>query len=74
MITKYGGTRDYFGDLATYVDPSSLDSIRNGIVAALEAPVDPALRARMRAEFLWQRVAQKTAAVYREVLGAPAAA
>ena len=67
VITKYGGTVDYFQDMATYVEPSSVDAIARGINAALASPVNPALRRRMRDEYLWQRVAEKTAAAYREV-------
>jgi glycosyltransferase involved in cell wall biosynthesis len=68
VITPYGGTKDYFGDLATYVEPTSVESIRAGIVAALNTPVNPLLKQRMKDEFLWSRVAEKTLAVYRSVL------
>ncbi|NUN69863.1 MAG: glycosyltransferase [Bacteroidetes bacterium] len=68
VITPYGGTKDYFGELATYVEPSSVESIRFGITAALNAPVDPRIKQRMKDEFLWSRVAEKTLAVYRSVL------
>jgi glycosyltransferase involved in cell wall biosynthesis len=70
VITKYGGTVDYFEDLATYVEPSDVGAIARGITSALTAPSSDALRARMRSEFLWQHVAARTAAAYREVLGA----
>ena len=68
-ITKYGGTREYFLDHADYVEPSSVSSIAAGIERALNRPKDDALRDRIHAEYLWQRVAEKTAAVYREVVG-----
>ena len=29
VITPHGGTREYFGTMAHYVDPHSVDSIRN---------------------------------------------
>jgi glycosyltransferase involved in cell wall biosynthesis len=68
VITPYGGTKDYFADLATYVEPTSVESIRDGIIASLNAPVNPAIKQRMKDEFLWSRVAEKTLAVYRTVL------
>ncbi len=37
VITPYGGTKEYFGDFATYVEPGSVASIRDGITAALKA-------------------------------------
>ena len=68
VITKYGGTVDYFEDLATYVEPTDVGSIARGINTALAAPAPPALRDRMRTEFLWPRVSEKTVAVYREAM------
>jgi len=64
-ITKYGGTREYFLDHAEYVEPTSIASIARGIELALNRPQDDALRQRIRREYLWPRVAEKTAAVYR---------
>jgi len=68
-ITKYGGTREYFLDHAEYIEPSSVRSIAEGIERALGRPKDGALRERIHREYLWQRVAEKTAAVYRSALG-----
>ncbi len=68
VITPHGGTRDYFGDEAIYVRPGSVASIARGIEAALNAPATERLRERIRREYLWPKVAEKTAAVYRELL------
>jgi glycosyltransferase involved in cell wall biosynthesis len=68
VVTKFGGTTEYFGSMAEYVDPRSVESIRNGILKALNVSKDPALREHIRKEFLWQRVAERTASVYRQVL------
>jgi len=67
VITPAGGTREYFGVLADYVNPSSVDSIRGGIVKALEAKRDDGLRDHIRREYTWQRIAEKTAEVYRSL-------
>ncbi|MER3524692.1 MAG: hypothetical protein C4326_11705 [Ignavibacteria bacterium] len=69
VITPYGGTKEYFGDEAIYVEPHSVSSIRDGILAALQRPKNDRLREHIRREFLWQHVAAKTAAVYRDVAG-----
>jgi glycosyltransferase involved in cell wall biosynthesis len=69
VITPYGGTREYFGDLAGYVEPSSVASIRDGIRGALERKKGTELREHIRKNFLWQSVARKTAEAYREVSG-----
>lgn len=69
VITKYGGTRDYFGDDAVYVEPDSIDSITEGIKAGLKKERTTKLREHIRKEFLWTRVAEKTARAYRTALG-----
>jgi glycosyltransferase involved in cell wall biosynthesis len=68
VITPHGGTREYFGEMADYVDPTSIDSIRNGIRTALQRPKTANLKDHIMREFLWQSVAAKTAAIYRKTL------
>ena len=68
VITPHGGTRDYFGMLAHYVDPSSVESIRAGIITALSANRTDTLQHHIKKEFLWRTVAEKTLAVYHRVL------
>jgi len=68
VITPHGGTKDYFAQQAEYVDPYSVDSIRRGIEQAFKKKKDFALRERVRKEFLWERVADKTKAVYEKAL------
>jgi glycosyltransferase involved in cell wall biosynthesis len=68
VITPFGGTKEYFGTMAEYVDPRSEDSIGNGIVRALQKDRDDRLREHIRKEFLWPRVAEKTAAAYRTII------
>jgi glycosyltransferase involved in cell wall biosynthesis len=72
VITKFGGTREYFGDMAVYVDPAATASIRDGIVRALRGNRNDRLREHIRKNFLWEHVAARTAAAYREFLAAPA--
>jgi glycosyltransferase involved in cell wall biosynthesis len=69
VITPYGGTREYFEDLAVYVEPTSVASIRDGIRQALSTRRSTALRERVRSQYLWPRVAESTAAAYRSLLG-----
>jgi glycosyltransferase involved in cell wall biosynthesis len=69
VITPYGGTKEYFGDFATYAEPGSAESIRNAISAALARKKGTELREHVRQNYLWQTVAQKTAAAYRDVSG-----
>lgn len=68
VITKYGGTEDYFGDAAVYVEPTAVELIHHGIVTALNAPKSDALRTSIRDRFLWSSVADQYLAVYNAVL------
>lgn len=65
VITPHGGTKEYFGEMAEYVDPYSVDSIQHGIEVALTKVKNPKLKNHISGEFLWKRIAEKTAEVYR---------
>jgi glycosyltransferase involved in cell wall biosynthesis len=68
VITERGGTREYFGEEAVYVDPGSVESIRGGIVRGLARQRTDRLRDRIRTKYLWEDVARQTAAAYAAVL------
>ncbi len=68
VITPHGGTKDYFTTMAQYVEPYSVDSIREGIITSLNEKKNPELKEHIKKEFLWSRVAEKTLAVYKSVL------
>jgi glycosyltransferase involved in cell wall biosynthesis len=69
VITPVGGTKDYFGNDAIYVEPKSTEDIAKGIQAALKNKKDTVLRTRIQKEFLWERVGEKTKQVYENILG-----
>lgn len=68
VITPYGGTREYFEDMAEYVNPYSIEDIRRGILSALEAPRTDRLKEHVLKNFTWDKIAKKTLAVYKHVL------
>jgi glycosyltransferase involved in cell wall biosynthesis len=70
VITKYGGTHEYFAESARYVEPKSVESIVQGISDALKDPKGPGLREHIRKNYLWQSVAGQTLDAYKRVLGA----
>ncbi len=65
VITKYGGTKEYFGDEAIYVDPGSVASIRNGISKSLSKEKTQALREHIKKRYLWPAIAKQIAQIYR---------
>lgn len=68
VITPHGGTRDYFGSDATYVEPGSVSDIARGITQALSASRPDGLAERIEQQFSWRSVAERTAEAYRRFL------
>lgn len=68
VITPHGGTKDYFSDLVTYVDPYSEKAIATSIQAALEKPAVNTLKKHIMDNFLWEHSAKKTAVAYSKIL------
>lgn len=71
VITPYGGTTDYFGTDAIYVQPDSVADIRKGIQHALQAKKDSNLRDHILKEFAWSSIGKKTKQVYEHVVRLP---
>jgi glycosyltransferase involved in cell wall biosynthesis len=69
VITPHGGTREYFGNYAEYVNPYSIRSIRTGIENALNVSRTEALKKHIHDNFLWSHIAQKMRDVYLCMLG-----
>ena len=67
-ITKYGGTEDYFGPYAEYIEPTSVELIHHAIISSLNKQKDPALRERIRTKYLWDRVAELTREIYARLI------
>jgi|YNPMSStandDraft_1061717.scaffolds.fasta_scaffold27088_2 glycosyltransferase involved in cell wall biosynthesis len=68
VITRYGGTSEYFGDFAQYVEPRSIASIRNAILAAWSIDVDTeAQRQHLLRNYSWERAAQRTLEAYMQL-------
>jgi glycosyltransferase involved in cell wall biosynthesis len=68
VVTNRGYTRDYFGQDASYCDPGDVDSIRQAILEAADAPVPERLRDRVLSAYTWEASAQATLDGYRAVL------
>jgi len=68
VITPYGGTKDYFKDMAEYVNPYSVDSIIEGILRTLNKPKEKKLSDYLRENYLWDKIADDTINIYKKVL------
>ncbi|HZW32986.1 MAG TPA: glycosyltransferase [Isosphaeraceae bacterium] len=67
LITPYGSTREYFGDLVAYARPHRPEEIRRGLKQCWDDGPDPRLAPRIASHYLWPIVAQITAEVYDQV-------
>lgn len=67
VITKHGGPPDYFRDMAEYVDPHSVESIREAVERAWDRGREPGseLREHVRENLTWESSARSLEAVYR---------
>ena len=68
LITKYGGTKYYFKDFATYINPYSINNIRSEIEKNLQKSNSNKLSNHIKSNFLWEKVAEKTVNIYEKIL------
>lgn len=67
VITSVGGTRDYFQDLAWYVDPYDREDMARKMAQAFEAPRSPKLRDHIAGNYSWDMVGEATVQAYRSL-------
>ncbi|MEO0116162.1 MAG: glycosyltransferase family 4 protein [candidate division WOR-3 bacterium] len=67
VITKYGGTEEYYGRFATYINPYSERSIEEGIKEALSKKRSDDLREHIRKNFLWPEIAKRLLLLYKSL-------
>ncbi len=67
VITKNGGTREYFGEYAWYVDPMSTKSIEDALIAAFYAPRRKDLQKFLLENFSWENIGKELLTAYSEV-------
>jgi glycosyltransferase involved in cell wall biosynthesis len=67
VVTPFGCTREYFGDLARYARPHRIGEIARAIGRAWDAPRDRGLASRIREQFSWQVVARRTSEAYAQI-------
>jgi glycosyltransferase involved in cell wall biosynthesis len=66
-ITEVGGTREYFGDYAWYIDPMSVRSIQEALIASYNAPKNSRLSQHIERNFTWPEIAKKTVQAYESL-------
>jgi glycosyltransferase involved in cell wall biosynthesis len=67
VITKYGGTDEYFKNFVQYVEPGSERSIKQGLLTSLEQQKTTELKEHIRNNYLWKHAAEKLVKIYASV-------
>lgn len=67
-ITEIGGTKEYFGDNAIYINPFRPTSIRDALIKSKKLEKSDALKKRIIKNFTWEKVAKKTLEAYIKIL------
>ncbi len=68
VVSPKGDTAEYFQDMAYYCEPDDVASIRNAVLEAFHAPVNPVLQDYILNNYTWAHTAEQTLAAYRSVL------
>jgi glycosyltransferase involved in cell wall biosynthesis len=66
VVTSVGSTREYFGDLVSYVEPKSVESIRSALEFALNNKGKAELQRQMKQQFNWATVCKRLVEIYEE--------
>jgi glycosyltransferase involved in cell wall biosynthesis len=66
VITPFGSTREYFGNLVEYARPNRPREIRRALVKCWDHGADPRLARLIASRYLWPTVGQITAEVYEQ--------
>ncbi len=69
VVNEQPHTREYFTDIAWYCDPYKTASIRAAVLAAMQAPVNPAMKQRVLDHFTWEHTARATLDAYNRIVG-----
>jgi glycosyltransferase involved in cell wall biosynthesis len=67
VITAVGGTKEYFGDQAWYVNPFAEEDIAQKLVQAHQAARSTTLRDHILANFTWDKIGSMTAQAYGSI-------
>ncbi len=68
VITPFGGTKEYFKDMALYANPYSVEDIVNKTEQALILPKNDKLKNHIAKNFLWKNIAEQTIKFYEKVV------
>jgi len=68
VITPFGGTKEYFSNYATYVNPYSIKKIQESIINSINSNRSDNLSIHIKQNFLWEIIAKKLKTEYEKLL------
>lgn len=68
VVTQHGGPPDYFLDRCHYVDPTSIESIRQAVEAEFHSSAENGLQQHVRENLTWNKSAQSLLKVYEKAI------
>ncbi|SMY17003.1 glycosyltransferase [Photobacterium aquimaris] len=70
ITSNRGSTNEYFGNMATYCDPSSIESISDALHFALDNMKTPKEMSEFILDtYIWKNTAEQTLSAYKMILG-----
>ncbi|MBN1941228.1 MAG: glycosyltransferase family 4 protein [Candidatus Diapherotrites archaeon] len=67
VVTREGCTKEYFGWLASFVNPADKRDIEEKITYELKKGKDPRLRKHIMKNFLWENTGRQTLEAYKKI-------
>jgi glycosyltransferase involved in cell wall biosynthesis len=68
VITERGSTKDYYKEHASYVNPESIEDIKEKILNSYNSQKNNNLRDHIKENYLWDKIAKKTIEGYEKAL------
>jgi glycosyltransferase involved in cell wall biosynthesis len=68
VITHKGDQEEYFGENAFYCSPESVNSIKNAILKAYEAPFNEDFKKHIETNYTWNQTANQTKQCYLRIM------
>ena len=68
VITPYGGTEEYFKDMALYANPFSVEDIIKKTEQSLNQAANDKLKVHISENYLWKNIAESTLKFYEKVV------
>ena len=68
VVSPKGDTQEYFKDFAYYCQPDDVQSIKDAVIRAFNAPKNNSLKELILKEYVWEKTAEETLKAYKLVL------